>query len=305
VRVVPFPDGEDPDSFAQKHSTEELESFLKNNRKDFISYKTSILLEDVAGDPLKRAEMIRDVVGSIAKVPDAIGQEVFIKEASRILEIDPSALYEELARLANVQNRQARRKQAEAPPMEVIATPEMPKQPFGQYQEEQVINLIIARGTEDMLEEGVDLEDSFPISITEWIVRSIEQDGITFETPIFAAIFEMVKAELDQDYVPDAQFWTMQEDPAIVQVATDALTEKYILSNWERKEIYLPSDKNTVKELVPETVLRLKSVWVERKLKALKDTFNEENVDIDYYMTEFDKWNQLRQRVNDSLNRII
>lgn len=305
VRVVPFPDGEDPDSFAQKHSTEELESFLKNNRKDFISYKTSILLEDVAGDPLKRAEMIRDVVGSIAKVPDAIGQEVFIKEASRILEIDPSALYEELARLANVQNRQARRKQAEAPPMEVIATPEMPKQPFGQYQEEQVIHLIIARGTEDMLEEGVDLEDSFPISITEWIVRSIEQDGITFETPIFAAIFEMVKAELDQDYVPDAQFWTMQEDPAIVQVATDALTEKYILSNWERKEIYLPSDKNTVKELVPETVLRLKSVWVERKLKALKDTFNEENVDIDYYMTEFDKWNQLRQRVNDSLNRII
>ena len=305
VRVVPFPDGEDPDSFAQKHSTEELESFLKNNRKDFISYKTSILLEDVAGDPLKRAEMIRDVVGSIAKVPDAIGQEVFIKEASRILEIDPSALYEELARLANVQNRQARRKQAEAPPMEVIATPEMPKQPFGQYQEEQVIHLIIARGTEDMLEEGVDLEDSFPISITEWIVRSIEQDRITFETPIFAAIFEMVKAELDQDYVPDAQFWTMQEDPAIVQVATDALTEKYILSNWERKEIYLPSDKNTVKELVPETVLRLKSVWVERKLKALKDTFNEENVDIDYYMTEFDKWNQLRQRVNDSLNRII
>jgi DNA primase len=305
VRVVPFPDGEDPDSFAQKHSTEELESFLKNNRKDFISYKTSILLEDVAGDPLKRAEMIRDVVGSIAKVPDAIGQEVFIKEASRILEIDPSALYEELARLANVQNRQARRKQAEAPPMEVIATPEMPKQPFGQYQEEQVINLIIARGTEDMLEEGADLEDSFPISITEWIVRSIEQDGITFETPIFAAIFEMVKAELDQDYVPDAQFWTMQEDPAIVQVATDALTEKYILSNWERKEIYLPSDKNTVKELVPETVLRLKSVWVERKLKALKDTFSEENVDIDYYMTEFDKWNQLRQRVNDSLNRII
>jgi len=305
VRVVPFPDGEDPDSFAQKHSTEELESFLKNNRKDFISYKTSILLEDVAGDPLKRAEMIRDVVGSIAKVPDAIGQEVFIKEASRILEIDPSALYEELARLANVQNRQARRKQAEAPPMEVIATPEMPKQPFGQYQEEQVIHLIIARGTEDMLEEGVDLEDSFPISITEWIVRSIEQDGITFETPIFAAIFEMVKAELDQDYVPDAQFWTMQEDPAIVQVATDALTEKYILSNWERKEIYLPSEKNTVKELVPETVLRLKSVWVERKLKALKDTFNEENVDIDYYMTEFDKWNQLRQRVNDSLNRII
>jgi DNA primase len=115
VRVVPFPDGEDPDSFAQKHSTEELEQFLAEQRKDFISYKTSVLLEEVGNDPLKRAEMVRDVVGSISKVPDAIGQEVFIKEAAKILDIDPRALHEELARLLDAQNRQARRKQADDP----------------------------------------------------------------------------------------------------------------------------------------------------------------------------------------------
>ena len=92
VRVVPFPDGEDPDSFAQKHNTEELEKFLAVERKDFISYKTSALLEELGNDPLKRAEMVRDVVSSISKVPDAIGQEVFIKKLRRswILILVPS-----------------------------------------------------------------------------------------------------------------------------------------------------------------------------------------------------------------------
>ena len=90
VRVVSFPDGEDPDSFAQAHSTEELDAFLAKERKDFISFKTSILLEEAAGDPLKRVEMVRDVVASIAKVPDGIGQEIFIKEAARILDVDSS-----------------------------------------------------------------------------------------------------------------------------------------------------------------------------------------------------------------------
>ena len=92
VRVVSFPEGEDPDSFAQQKSNEELEEFLKDSKKDFISFKTSVLMDEAAGDPLKRAEMVRDVVSSISKVPDQIGREVFIKEAARILGIDPSAI---------------------------------------------------------------------------------------------------------------------------------------------------------------------------------------------------------------------
>ena len=120
VRVVPFPEGEDPDSFAQAHSTEELEAYIGSNRRDFISFKTGVLLEEAAGDPLKRAQMVREIVASIAKVPDRIGQEVFVKEAARLLEIDATALFEELDRLLSDQSRQARRKQQQEPPMEVV-----------------------------------------------------------------------------------------------------------------------------------------------------------------------------------------
>jgi DNA primase len=305
VRVVPFPEGEDPDSFAQKHSTEELEKFLAEQRKDFISYKTSVLLEEVGNDPLKRAEMVRDVVGSISKVPDAIGQEVFIKEAAKILDIDPRALHEELARLLIAQNRQARRKQAEAPPMEALPPTEKMATPFGHHQEEKVIHLIVARGVEDMLEEDLDPEEVVPISITEWAVENIDKDKIPFETPVFQRMYDLVKAELEAGHVPDSGWWIMQEDAEVVEVATKALTEPYVLSDWKRKDIYLPVEKNTIKDLVEETVLRFKSIWVERKLNELKAQFNAENVDIDYYMTSFDKWNKVRQQINEELNRIV
>lgn len=305
VRVVPFPDGEDPDSFAQKHSTEELEQFLAEQRKDFISYKTSVLLEEVGNDPLKRAEMVRDVVGSISKVPDAIGQEVFIKEAAKILDIDPRALHEELARLLDAQNRQARRKQADETPMEVLPPTEKITTPFGHHQEEKVIHLIVARGAEDMLEEDLDPEEVVPISITEWTVENIDKDKIPFETPVFQRMYDLVKAELEAGHVPDSGWWIMQEDTEVVEVATKALTEPYVLSDWKRKDIYLPVEKNTIKDLVEETVLRFKSIWVERKLNELKAQFNAENVDIDYYMTAFDKWNKVRQQINEELNRIV
>jgi len=305
VRVVPFPDGEDPDSFAQKHSTEELEQFLAEQRKDFISYKTSVLLEAVGNDPLKRAEMVRDVVGSISKVPDAIGQEVFIKEAAKILDIDPRALHEELARLLDAQNRQARRKQADDTPMEVLPPTEKVTTPFGRHQEEKVIHLIVARGVEDMLEEDLDPEEVVPISITEWAVENIEKDNIPFETPIFQRMYDLVKTELEAGHVPDSAWWIMQEDTEVVEVATKALTEPYVLSDWKRKDIHLPIERNTIKDLVQETVLRFKSIWVERKLNELKAQFNAENVDVDYYMTAFDKWNKVRQQINEELNRIV
>jgi len=305
VRVVPFPDGEDPDSFAQKHSTEELEQFLAEQRKDFISYKTSVLLDEVGNDPLKRAEMVRDVVGSISKVPDAIGQEVFIKEAAKILDIDPRALHEELARLLDAQNRQVRRKQADDTPMEVLPPTEKVTSPFGRHREEKVIHLIVARGVEDMLEEDLDPEEVVPISITEWAVENIEKDNIPFETPIFQRMYDLVKSELEAGHVPDSAWWIMQEDPEVVEVATKALTEPYVLSDWKRKDIHLPIERNTIKDLVQETVLRFKSIWVERKLNELKAQFNAENVDVDYYMTAFDKWNKVRQQINEELNRIV
>ena len=306
VRVVPFPDGEDPDSFAQAHSTEELEAYISSNRRDFISFKTGVLLAEAAGDPLKRAQMVREIVASIAKVPDRIGQEVFVKEAARLLEIDSTALFSELDRLLNDQSRQARRKQQQEPQMDVVTggVPEETKI-LGYEQEKILIQLAISKGKEIMLEEDLDPEEVIPVTVANWIMRELSNDGISFQVPVFAKAFALLCAELERGEVPETSWWVRQPDPEIVELVTEALTEKYVLAKWEAREIYLPKEKNIIFSLVRDTVFRFKYQHVQRQLELLKSKLEGDDIQIDRYMNEFHKWNQLRQMLDDKLNRVV
>jgi DNA primase len=306
VRVVPFPEGEDPDSFAQAHSTEELEKYIKSNRRDFISFKTGVLIDEAAGDPLKRAQMVREIVASIAKVPDRIGQEVFVKEAARLLDIDAAALFDELYRLLNDQSRQARRKQQQEPPMEVVTggVPEEAKI-LGYEQEKTLIHLAISKGTEIMLEEGIDPEEVNPVTVADWIKQELDNDGITFQVPVFAKAYGLLCAELEEGEVPVTSWWVRQPDPEVVELVTEALTEKYTLAKWEAREIYLPKEKNIIFSLVRDTVFRFKYMHVQRQLELLKSKLDGDDIQIDHYMNEFSKWNQLRQMLDDELNRVV
>jgi len=306
VRVVPFPDGEDPDSFAQAHSTEELEAYISSNRRDFISFKTGVLLEEAAGDPLKRAQMVREIVASIAKVPDRIGQEVFVKEAARLLEIDATALFDELDRLLSDQSRQARRKQQQEPQMEAVTggVPEEAKI-LGYEQEKILIQLAISKGKEIMLEEDLDPEEVIPVTVANWIMRELSNDGISFQVPVFAKAFALLCAELERGEVPETSWWVRQPDPEIVELVTEALTEKYVLAKWEAREIYLPKEKNIIFSLVRDTVFRFKYQHVQRQLELLKSKLEGDDIQIDRYMNEFHKWNQLRQMLDDELNRVV
>lgn len=306
VRVVPFPDGEDPDSFAQAHSTEELESYISTNRRDFISFKTGVLIQEAAGDPLKRAQMVREIVASIAKVPDRIGQEVFVKEAAGLLEIDAAALFDELYRLLNDQSRQAKRKQQQEPPMEVVSggVPEEAKI-LGYEQEKTLIHLLISKGTEVMLEEDIDPEEVIPVTVANWIMRDVNKDGIAFQLPLFAKAFALLSTKLENGEVPETSWWVRQSDPEIVALVTEALTEKYTLAKWEAREIYLPKEKNIIFSLVRDTVYRFKYIHVQRQLELLKSKLEGDDIQIDLYLNEFSKWNQLRQMLNDELNRVV
>ena len=306
VRVVPFPEGEDPDSFAQAHSTEELEKYIKSNRRDFISFKTGVLIDEAAGDPLKRAQMVREIVASIAKVPDRIGQEVFVKEAAHLLDIDAAALFDELYRLLNDQSRQARRKQQQEPPMEVVTggVPEEAKI-LGYEQEKTLIHLAISKGTEIMLEEGIDPEEVNPVTVADWIKQELDNDGITFQVPVFAKAYGLLCAELEEGEVPVTSWWVRQPDPEVVELVTEALTEKYTLAKWEAREIYLPKEKNIIFSLVRDTVFRFKYMHVQRQLELLKSKLDGDDIQIDHYMNEFSKWNQLRQMLDDELNRVV
>lgn len=122
VKVVTFPDGEDPDSFAKKKTTEELKDYLEGNQQDFISFKVSLLMKEAKNDPIKKAGLIRDIVLSISKIPDSIKQEVYVQECSRLMDISETVLFNELAQMLDKQARELNRKPASAPRMKIASS---------------------------------------------------------------------------------------------------------------------------------------------------------------------------------------
>jgi len=124
VRVCAFPDGEDPDSFARKNSHDDLVAYLENNSKDFIQFKASILMGEAKNDPIKKADLIRDMVTSISKIPDRIQREVYIQECARIMEISEQVLVSTLAQLVQKDLAEVNKKQKqEQKPFQVFRNP--------------------------------------------------------------------------------------------------------------------------------------------------------------------------------------
>lgn len=122
VKVVTFPDGDDPDSFSKKKTTEELKEYLENNQQDFISFKVSLLMEEAKNDPIKKAGLIRDIVMSISKIPDSIKQEIYIQECVRMMDISETVLFNELAQMMDKKSRDTERKPGTAQPRMSIAS---------------------------------------------------------------------------------------------------------------------------------------------------------------------------------------
>jgi DNA primase len=114
VKVLTFPEGDDPDSFAKKVSTQELKDYLAHNAQDFINFKVSLLMGEAKNDPVKKAGLIRDIVTSISKIPDNIQREVYVQECARILEISESVLFNELAQISKKNEREAYQKKQQA-----------------------------------------------------------------------------------------------------------------------------------------------------------------------------------------------
>lgn len=307
VRVVPFPEGDDPDSFAQRHSVEELEAYLTANRTDFISFKAGVLLKEAGSDPLKRADMIKTVVQSIAKVPNPIGQEVFIKEASKILEIEERTLFGELSKLLGERQRQADKKQQQQPTMKVVPDVQKVARPLGFDQESKIMEIIIAHGHMDMGGEDFDEEEGEARLVIDFVVDALLEESYTFETPLFQRLYESMLERMEQGFLPDETWWVRRHDPDEVSFVTETLTEKYQLANWESKEIYLPSKKSTIVPLVMESLERLRFIIVERKLKELLvqiQQAEDEHV-VNNLMNTYYKWTQLRSKINDKLNRVV
>ena len=275
VKVTALPEGEDPDSFSRKKSNTEFREFIARNETDFIRFKTKLLVKDAASDPFKRAGLIREVVRSIAVIPETITRTVYIQECSNLLNVAEQVLYAEVNKLmrdkafvdrnrypgpADLPEVSRKKAQAARPPE------------GSEYSEREVVRLLLKYGSEEYgrakhKEDGTEEI----ISVAQYIVKEIMADDLEFNDPVLKKIFDDYAFHINEGIFPGDKFFVMHQDPDISRISADLLSESHVLSKiWTVRRAYVETEDMLLRELVPECVLKFKSDKIQAMIKALK-----------------------------------
>jgi DNA primase len=242
VKVIAFPDGEDPDSFASQKSAAELKEFLETEAVDFIKFKAKTLIEDTDRDPLKRAEMIRDIVNSIALIPDPIIRSVYVQESSNLLEIDEQTLVIELNKIRrsklskNIQKQENEKEERVSENLLLGQESDRKTDDTEEYQERDLIYTLIKYGNQDFSLLGEEENEGQEINVGEYLIDEVLHDQLEFKNPLYDRIFRLFVDRRQAGGQLKEQDLISHEDKTISSLAIESLLEKYELSlNWEEK----------------------------------------------------------------------
>lgn len=335
VRVVTFPDGEDPDSFAKAHSTAELKQYLEDKSQDFIEFKVSLLMKDAKNDPVKKAGLIRDIVTSISKIPDGIQREVYVQECARIMDISEQVLFNELAQLiskgnvkkqSSVFNQEAStdtatssgRGQQGGRGMSLVKNQKQgpPKVDSLFLLEKEIIRILLLYGNEeidfiDWIEvEGkngkIELEkEIYTNQISKELYLNLQEDEIEFTNEIFKKIyFELIHQLNQQEKIAIDKLITHVDNEVANMVTTILMDEeKYFLSDWSRKEVTVTETVKILPKLVTDAILNLRRVLIEKKIGGILEDVKTNNSLPD--LEEISNYTNLKRRIFEKLNRVI
>ncbi|MCE3296750.1 MAG: primase [Crocinitomicaceae bacterium] len=288
VHVVLFPDGDDPDSYSKKVSTEELETYIKDHRKDFISFKAELLLGEGSQDPSVRVKLIHEIVESIALIPDQISRSIFSKEIAARFDIDPDIISQELFRirkkqLAKTTNEPAFEQRMEEPAPKYQSV-ESTKAPAKTHEEHDLIRILIKYGA---YATEVDHEDEFgktsrvTTSVSELIVHELQRDELYFKSPLFCKVYDIILSGLQENQLYKSSFFLKHEDPEIVHFVSEIETEKYeISSNWLRlHNIETKTELEMLNRAVMDAVYAFKIRFIKNRIEELTTLISQVDVE--------------------------
>lgn len=279
VRVVVLPPEHDPDTFGKEFSTEYVTNYLKENAKDFIRFKTELLLKDAENDPIKRGQVIRDIVETISVIPDNIFRITYVKECSRLLDMPEQALTNELNKILRAKLKKTLGVEGEALPEPDTTTtkqeePAEDQLPAGYYQERELVKLLLMYGQETIYDEREEEngEKIFEqVTVAQFIIDDLKMDGILFVDPVNRKVFDIYDQALDEGRIPDDQFFVSHEDEGVSQLAADLLSTPYKLDQWEKYGIFVKREEDVLKATVMSSIYRYKDLIIESRRKAVED----------------------------------
>lgn len=315
VRVVVLPPEHDPDTFGRDYPTEEVASYLRKNAKDFVRFKTELLLKDAANDPIKRSQVVRSVVETISVVPDPIFRISYIKETSRQLDMPEETLMTELNKMLRAKFKKSLGVEGEVIPDEPVVSPpqEQPEEetlPTGYYQERELVKLLLLYGSRQLSMSKVD-EEGKPYeeqtSVAQMIIDDLLSDGIIFVDPVNRVFFDAYDQAINTGDLPNDQFFFSHQDEKVSQLAIDLLTSPYKLDQWEKHGIYVKREEDKLHATVESSLLRYKDQVIDARLKEIEKQIKEEQ-DIDNQLILLKKKKQLvdlRVIINKKLGIVI
>ena len=317
VRVVVLPPEHDPDTFGKEFSVDYVSNYLKDNAKDFVRFKTELLLKDAQNDPIKRGQVIRDIVETISVIPDSIFRITYVKECSRLLDMPEQTLTNELNKILR-----AKLKKSLGVDENVVTEPEttttMPKQeetiedqlPAGYYQERELVKLLLLYGSKLITDERID-EDGQKISeqvtVAQFIIDDLKNDGFVFTNAVNRKVFDIFDRAIDEGRIPDDSFFVSHEDETIAQLAADLLSSPYKLDQWEKYGIFVKREEDVLKATMLSSIYRYKDLIIEDRRKAVEEelkttTDSDDQLILMKRMKDLD---DIRKQINKELGIVI
>ena len=293
VKVCAFPDGEDPDSFAKKTPYEELVRYLEENSKDFIQFKASLLMNDAKNDPIKKADLIRDMVVSISKIPDRIQREIYIQECSRIMDISEQVLMSTLAQLVKKDISDIGKRQKQDQKAFEVVKNEAPilveKIDILYGLERKIIEILLLYGNKTEVFEDVLLKtngegeienviEKKEYKVFQRIYLSLQEDEVELANPLFRDIFNNLINYYLQNESFSIEQYLMHLQPEFAQEVTDILMEdeRVVLHNWEGQNIFPKTKNDSISQYVSETILTMRWYLVDRIIEEIKGSISSE-----------------------------
>ncbi|MGO4913174.1 DNA primase [Leeuwenhoekiella sp. W20_SRS_FM14] len=320
VKVCSFPEGEDPDSFSRKNTLTEVQDFLKDNAKDFIQYKASLLMEEAQGDPIKKAGLVRDMVESIGKIPDVIKREIYIQECARIMDIKEDVLFNTLAQILT-----KGQKEAPAPTkpgagqMQVVEKKKAETVDRQFILERKLIELLLLYGNQKIKFDDVivkENEDGDPVEepvvleldVYEKIYLDLQEDETEFANEQFRNLYvKLIEALTQQRENFKIETFINTVNPDEGSLISDIILneDKYVLHRWDTQEIFVKLKKETVAQVVSQTVLYLRRFYITQKIEQLAEVVKTpENSSMEVLM-DIKDYQELNKFIALKLNRVV
>ncbi|MBO7469541.1 MAG: DNA primase [Bacteroidales bacterium] len=280
VRIVVLPPEDDPDTFVQNNPIEYVTKYLTDNAKDFIGFKTNLLLKDAKNDPIKRASVIKDIVETIAVIPDPIYRATYIKECSRTLEMPEQTLTNEVNKILRAKYHKQlgidsaqRLSSSSAERLSSLSQEkEQGSTPIGFFQEQELVKLLLSHGSETLEIEGKDDDENdviYNVTIASLIIDDLKNDELLFSDPTHKKIFDAFDRGLDTGTLPTAQDFISNEDQDVAVLAANLLSTQYKLDDWQRHRIVVKTEEDVLKKTVLTSILRFKDMVIEDRRTAI------------------------------------